>query len=72
MTLTGSRQPEEMDEDVKVHRQERGCGKFKRSLMLPYRIEADQIEATFKNGVLTVTLPRAEDEKPKKITVHTA
>lgn len=71
LTLTGSRQPEGLDEDVKVHRQERGCGEFKRSLALPYRIEADQIEATFKNGVLTISLPRAEDEKPKKIAVHT-
>ncbi|MFO7679736.1 MAG: Hsp20/alpha crystallin family protein [Chloroflexota bacterium] len=72
LTLRGSRQPEGLGDAVKAHRQERGSGDFNRTLMLPYRIEADQIEATFKNGVLTITLPRAEEEKPKKIAVHAA
>lgn len=72
LTLRGSRQPEGVGDAVKAHRQERGIGDFNRTLMLPYRIETDQIEATFKNGVLTITLPRAEEEKPKKIAVHAA
>jgi HSP20 family protein len=72
LTLKGSRQPDNLDENVITHRQERGCGEFNRTLTLPYHIEADNIEAKFKNGVLTITLPRKEDEKPKKITVQAA
>ena len=54
---------------VRYHRQERGYGKFTRTLQLPYPIKADGIEATFRNGVLTVRLPRAEEDKPRKIAV---
>jgi HSP20 family protein len=72
LTLKGTRQPENLSENGTTHRQERGCGEFNRTLTLPYSIETDQIEATFKNGVLTITLPRAEEEKPKKIAVQTA
>lgn len=69
MTLSGSRDPEYDGEDVRFHRRERGCGQFNRTLELPYRIETDQVEATFDKGVLTVNLPRAEEDKPKKIAV---
>lgn len=72
LTLKGSRQREDFGEDVTTHRQERGYGEFNRTLTLPYNIEQDQVEATFKNGVLTIALPRKEDEKPKKIAVQTA
>ncbi len=72
LTLKGARQPDNLGEDVTMHRQERGCGEFNRTLSLPYNINKEQIEATFKNGVLTITLPRAEEDKPKKILVQTA
>jgi HSP20 family protein len=72
LTLKGSRQPDNLDENVTTHRQERGYGEFNRTLTLPYNIEADNIEAKFKNGVLTIALPRKEDEKPKKIMVQMA
>jgi HSP20 family protein len=72
LTLKGSRQPDDLGENVTTHRQERGCGEFNRTLTLPYNIEQEHIHATFKNGVLTITLPRKEEEKPKKITVQTA
>jgi len=71
LTLRGSRQPEEMDEGATFHRRERRFGSFTRTFRLPFEVEADKVEATFKNGVLSITLPRAEADKPKKITVKT-
>jgi HSP20 family protein len=72
LTLSGKREAAEIPEGARYHRRERGCGQFSRSIQLPYRIESDQVEATFKNGVLTVNLPRAEEEKPRRITVQAA
>jgi len=71
LTLSGERRPEE-GEDVRYHRRERGHGRFTRALQLPYSVNVDGVEASFKNGVLTVTLPRAEQDKPRKIAVKTA
>lgn len=72
LTLTGSRQPEELKEGEKYHRRERGYGKFTRTFQLPFAVEADKVEAMFDKGILHLSLPRAEAEKPKKITVKTA
>jgi HSP20 family protein len=72
LMLRGSRQLEDLGDSTKMHRQERGYGDFNRTLTLPFHVETDQIKATFKNGVLTIVLPRAEAEKPKKIAVQTA
>jgi HSP20 family protein len=71
LMLSGSRQLDDLDDDTRIHRQERGYGEFNRTLTLPFHVETDQIQATFENGVLTITLPRAEAEKPKKIMVQT-
>jgi HSP20 family protein len=72
LTLSGTRKPEDLGEDVRYHRQERGYGRFKRSIQLPYPVQADKIEASFNSGVLKIQLPRAEEDKPKKITVKSA
>lgn len=72
LTLSGTRKPESVEEEVRYHRQERGYGRFKRSIQLPYPVQSDKIEASFKSGVLNVYLPRAEEDKPKKITVKSA
>jgi HSP20 family protein len=53
------------------HRQERGSGRFNRVLQLPFPVEAGQVDATLKNGVLTITLPRAYADRPRKIQVKT-
>lgn len=53
----------------KPERTERLTGKFRRSITLPTRVDAGQVAASYKDGVLTVTLPKAEDAKPKKIEV---
>ena len=71
LTLSGRRHPEEMPEDATYHRQERNYGSFTRSIRLPFKIEADDVEATMKNGMLTLMLPRAEEDKPKKIAIKT-
>ncbi|MCB0193406.1 MAG: Hsp20/alpha crystallin family protein [Anaerolineae bacterium] len=72
LKLTGSRQPEELGEGAKYHRRERGFGKFTRTFQLPFAVEAEQVEAVFDKGILHISLPRAEAEKPKKITVKAA
>lgn len=71
LTLSGSRSQTQLPEDATYHRQERKYGNFTRSIHLPYKIEADDVEATMENGVLTLTLPRAEEDKPKKIEIKT-
>jgi len=72
LTLKGCRQPRELEEGESYHRRERGCGRFSRILQLPFQIEVEGIEATFEKGVLRISLPRAEADKPKKIVVKTA
>jgi HSP20 family protein len=69
LTLRGSRNPDELNEGESRHRQERGYGQFTRSLRLPFGVEADHVQAKFSNGVLQITLPRAEAEKPRRISV---
>jgi len=69
LTLRGSRKLEEAREGESRHRQERGSGQFTRSLQLPFGVEADKVQAKFSNGVLQITLPRAEAEKPRRISV---
>jgi HSP20 family protein len=72
LTLSGTRKAEELDESVRYHRQERGYGDFTRSLQLPFQVDVDKVEATFRNGVLMVAMPRAEEDKPRKIAVKSA
>lgn len=69
LIISGERHAEEVPENAHYHRRERGYGKFSRALQLPFSIEVDKVEAGFKNGILSITLPRAEAEKPKKIVV---
>jgi HSP20 family protein len=69
LVITGERTVEKVEEGVEVHRQERCYGKFQRILSLPTPVTADQIKAQYKDGVLTVTLPKAEEAKPKQIDI---
>jgi HSP20 family protein len=70
LTLRGSRQPEEAHEDETYHRQERWCGKFAKTIELPFAVEPGKVEARFTKGVLYITLPRAEADKPRKIAIR--
>jgi len=69
LTVTGNREPESLEEGAVYHRREREYGKFTRSFQLPFDIEADAVEAVYEKGVLQITLPRAEADKPRKIAV---
>lgn len=69
LTLRGSREPDEVEEGATYHRRERRYGRFTRVFDLPFAVEEDQVEATLNNGVLQISLPRSEADKPKKIAV---
>ncbi len=72
LVIRGSREPENIEEGEAYHRRERWYGQFAKSVELPFQISPEKIEAKFSKGVLTVKLPRAEADKPKKITVKSA
>lgn len=71
LTLRGHREPDQV-EGATYHRHERRYGSFLRTFRLPFRVDANTVDATFRNGVLSIVLPRAEEDKPKKITVRPA
>jgi HSP20 family protein len=64
--------PELKQEGVTYHRRERPIGSFTRVLRLPVEVDADRVEAELRDGVLTITLPKAESAKPRKIAVASA
>lgn len=72
LTLTGRTRQDEPGEGATFHRRERACGEFERALQLPFRADANQVTAAYKNGILRIKVPRAESEKPKKIQIEAA
>jgi HSP20 family protein len=70
LTLRGERRIDAPEQKASFHRREREGGKFRRVITLPQAVDASNISATFKNGVLEVELPRAPELKPRTITVH--
>jgi HSP20 family protein len=71
LTISGERSMEEIPENGQFHRRERGYGKFSRTIQLPHAVDSQRVEASFKDGVLNITLPLVEAEKPKKISIKT-
>ena len=69
LTITGEKKHEKEDKDENYHCVERHYGKFSRTMRVPFEVEADKVDATYKDGVLKVTLPKAERAKPKKIEI---
>jgi HSP20 family protein len=69
LVISGEHKSEKVEEDVEIHRQERFYGKFQRALTLPTPVAVDKVKAQYKDGVLTVTLPKTEEAKPKQIDV---
>jgi HSP20 family protein len=69
LTISGERKDETSPENGAT-RTERSTGKFRRSITLPTRVDVNKVNATYKDGVLTVTLPKAEDAKPKQIQIN--
>jgi HSP20 family protein len=72
LTLSGERRQQKEIKDEQFHRLERSYGKFVRSFTLPVGIDTERIKAEFKDGLLTLTLPKAEEAKPKRIKVLAA
>lgn len=62
--------PESREESVTYHRRERPTGVLTRALRLPSDVAADKVEAELRNGVLTITLPKAEAARPRKVQIN--
>ncbi len=69
LTIKGERKFEKKDDKAGYHRIERSFGSFARSFTLPETVEAEKVTAAYKNGVLTVALPKKELAKPRAIEV---
>ena len=71
LSLAGRREIQREHERVSYHRKERAEGFFNRTVTLPTEINADKVDAQYGDGILTLTLPKAEEAKPRQIKVHT-
>jgi HSP20 family protein len=69
LTISGEKKAEKETRESEYHRVERSYGSFQRSFTLPNAVKSDRIEAAYKDGVLIITLPKAEEAKPKQIEV---
>jgi HSP20 family protein len=70
LTIQGERQFAHDSSEQQFHRVERRYGAFRRSITLPAQVQAEQIEASFDNGVLQIVVPKMEEAKPKRIQVR--
>lgn len=68
LSIRGERKPPVVEGGT-WHRQERGYGQFSRLLTLPCEVKTDEVEAQFKDGVLTITLPKSELAKPRRLAI---
>lgn len=69
LTLSGERKSEHEDKKEGYYRLERSYGQFSRSLRLPNNVDADKVAADYKDGVLKITVPKAERSKAKRISI---
>lgn len=69
LTISGERTFAKETKDETCHRIERSYGSFSRSFTLPANLRTDKVDAKFANGVLTIQLPKAEETKPRKISI---
>ena len=72
LTVKGERRFEDTVQEGQYYRLERSYGHFQRSVTLPKAIKADEIKATFVDGVLAIRVPKADEVKPRRITVGAA
>ena len=71
LTLGGEKKQEKEIKEDSYHRIERSYGKFQRFFNLPTSIKSGDVKATFKDGILTINIPKTEEAKPKKIEINT-
>lgn len=69
LTISGERKSEAKQETTEVHYSERFYGRFQRTVNLPESVAADKVTAQYKDGILTVTLPKSEEAKPRQIDI---
>ena len=72
LMIRGEKKAEQTVKDDQFHRVERNYGAFTRSFALPHTLDANKVEASYKDGVLTIKLPQREEAKPKQIKVNVA
>jgi HSP20 family protein len=70
VTISGERKNEKSHEGANVSRQERFFGRFTRSISLPKSVDHSRVKAGYKDGLLTVTLPKVEEAKPRQIKIQ--
>jgi len=70
LTLKGEKKQEKKVDEENYHRIERSYGAFHRSFTLPTTVQQDQVKASYKNGILRIILPKAEEAKPKEIAIE--
>jgi HSP20 family protein len=71
LVLKGERKIEQESDNAVYHRRERESGTFQRILSLPAAVNHDKVTASFRNGILTVTLPKAPEAQPRRVKVTT-
>ena len=71
LTIKGETKQENETKEKAYHIREQRWGTFERSIVLPTEVVADKAKADFENGILTITLPKAEEVKPKTINIKT-
>ena len=69
LTVRGEKKQEKVTEGENYHHTERSYGSFQRSFTLPSSVKSDNIDASYNDGILTVSVPKAEEAKPKEIEV---
>jgi len=69
LTIKGEKKKEEEIKEQNFHQIERVYGSFQRSFTLPSDVEADKIEASYKNGILKINIPKSEEERAKEINI---
>ena len=69
LTLSGEKKESSEDKGDNYYHVERRYGRFHRDVLLPAEVDAEKVEANYKDGVLTITVPKTEEAKPKKIKI---
>jgi HSP20 family protein len=70
LTLSGKLEPIPESQKMTAVRQERSIGAFEKRVHVPFKVQQDKINASFENGILTIRMPKAEEAKPKTITIE--